>query len=468
MTIIQDYLKLTQELIDNYGEKSLVLMQVGSFFECYAILQKDGSYKGSLIKEFAEINDMTISKKNMCVGTNNVVMAGFGLPQLEKYIKKLQDNGFTIAVYTQDSPSKNTTRSLSCIYSPGTYFSQDSQEISNNITCIWIHYSKKNQICPEQITIGISNIDIFTGKSNIFEFSNEYQQTPGTYDYLEKFLSVYNPKETIIISNLTEDEINVIISFINLNSIQIHKILLNDNYCVKMTEEAKKCEQQKYQKLILNKYFKNQQFSIEDYFYTCIASQSLCFLLNFVEKHNPYLVEKIDVPKKEEYNDRLILANHSLKQLNIISDQRFVGKLSSIKDFLNNCVSIMGKREFNDILLNPITNEDLLNKQYEITQYIIDNKKWEIFRTQLNYITDIEKIKRKIIMNKFSPKDLTILYNNILVLKNLYKEIKKDKYLLCYFNEKICKDFENQTKIYEDFIKFSYNLIDFIKICLCF
>lgn len=453
MTIIQDYLKLTQELIDNYGEKSLVLMQVGSFFECYAILQKDGSYKGSLIKEFAEINDMTISKKNMCVGTNNVVMAGFGLPQLEKYIKKLQDNGFTIAVYTQDSPSKNTTRSLSCIYSPGTYFSQDSQEISNNITCIWIHYSKKNQICPEQITIGISNIDIFTGKSNIFEFSNEYQQTPGTYDYLEKFLSVYNPKETIIISNLTEDEINVIISFINLNSIQIHKIFLNDNYCVKMTEEAKKCEQQKYQNLILNKYFKNQQFAIEDYFYTCIASQSLCFLLNFVEKHNPYLVEKIDVPKKEEYNDRLILANHSLKQLNIISDQRFVGKLSSIKDFLNNCVSIMGKREFNYILLNPITNEDLLNKQYEITQYIIDNKKWEIFRTQLNYIRDIEKIKRKIIMNKFSPKDLTILYNNILVLKNLYKEIKKDKYLLCYFNEKICKDFENQTKIYEDFIK---------------
>ena len=205
MTIIQDYLKLTKELIDDYGEKSLVLMQVGSFFECYALLEKDGSYKGSLIKEFAEINDMTISKKNMCVGHNNVVMAGFGLPQLEKYIKKLQDKGFTVAVYTQDSPSKNTTRSLSWIYSPGTYFSQDSQEISNNITCIWIHYSKKNLICPEQITIGISNIDILTGKTNIFEFSNEYQLTPGIYDYLEKFLSVYNPKESIIISNLSDD-----------------------------------------------------------------------------------------------------------------------------------------------------------------------------------------------------------------------------------------------------------------------
>ena len=117
---------------------------------------------------------MIISKKNMCVGHNNVVMAGFGLPQLEKYIKKLQDNGFTVAVYTQHRPSKNTTRSLSCIYSPGTYFSQDSQEISNNITCIWIHYSKKNQICPEQITIGISNIDILTGKRE-FSISENLQ-----------------------------------------------------------------------------------------------------------------------------------------------------------------------------------------------------------------------------------------------------------------------------------------------------
>ena len=37
MTIIQDYLKL----INNYGEKSLVLMQVGSFFECNALLEND-------------------------------------------------------------------------------------------------------------------------------------------------------------------------------------------------------------------------------------------------------------------------------------------------------------------------------------------------------------------------------------------------------------------------------------------
>ena len=58
------------------------------------------------ISTFAEINDMTISRKNICVGNDRVVMAGFGLPQLEKYVRKMQDNGYTIPVYTQDTPSK--------------------------------------------------------------------------------------------------------------------------------------------------------------------------------------------------------------------------------------------------------------------------------------------------------------------------------------------------------------------------
>ena len=122
MTIVQDYLNYTEKWKKEYGEKTLVLIQVGSFFESYGLLDENNNIYGSSISEFADINDMTISRKNICVGKSKVVMAGFGLPQLEKYIKKLQEHGFTIPVYTQDTPSKNTTRSLNTIFSPGTYF----------------------------------------------------------------------------------------------------------------------------------------------------------------------------------------------------------------------------------------------------------------------------------------------------------------------------------------------------------
>ena len=462
MTIIENYLKLTEELKLEYGEKSLVLMQVGSFFECYALVQKDGSYFGSLIKEFAEINDMIISRKNVCVGGKNVVMAGFGLAQLEKYIKRLQENGFTIAVYTQDSPSKNTTRSLSCIYSPGTFFSPDISEISNNISCVWIHYSQKNKLCNEQICTGISNVDIYTGKTVIDEYSIDYQNTPTTYDKLEKFISVYNPKEIIIISNLSEEIINQIINFTNIKSLQIHKINLNKNIESNLLKEAKNCQSQKYQEAIMKKFYKNNFNFLEDYYYTCIANQSFCFLLNFIEKHNPHLVEKIDKPLKENHEDKLILANHSLKQLNIISDKRHNGNLGCVQDFLNNCITNIGRREFNYNLLNPTTNEDLLTESYNITEYILKKEKWKEIRTFLTEIKDIEKIKRKIIMNKITPKDFYFLNNNIIHLKKLYKNIKKDNTLIEYINKKISKNFEDMCENQEDFIQKKFN-IDKIK-----
>ena len=78
-------------------------MQVGSFFECYAMLEPDGSYSGSHIQEFATINDMSIAK-NICVGKNEIVMAGFGLGQLEKYVKNVI-HGYTVVVYSQDIQS---------------------------------------------------------------------------------------------------------------------------------------------------------------------------------------------------------------------------------------------------------------------------------------------------------------------------------------------------------------------------
>ena len=110
MTIVKEYLDLTKKWKGEYGENTLVLMQVGSFFEAYGLLDKNNEIYGSDILNFANINDMAVSRKNICVGNDKVVMAGFGLPQLEKYIKKMQENGYTIIVYTQDTQTKNTTR----------------------------------------------------------------------------------------------------------------------------------------------------------------------------------------------------------------------------------------------------------------------------------------------------------------------------------------------------------------------
>ena len=127
MTLAEDYFKYVEEFTASHGPKTIVLIQVGSFYEVYGILNNDGSntYKGALLKEFATINDMVIAPKNMCVGKEDIYMAGFGLPQLDKYVKRLLEHGYSVPVIVQDIQGKNTTRSLACIYSPGTYFNNN-------------------------------------------------------------------------------------------------------------------------------------------------------------------------------------------------------------------------------------------------------------------------------------------------------------------------------------------------------
>ena len=57
MTLVQDYLDLTKQYTSKYGVKTLLLMQVGAFFEVYALRDKMGHITGSQIEEFSRICD---------------------------------------------------------------------------------------------------------------------------------------------------------------------------------------------------------------------------------------------------------------------------------------------------------------------------------------------------------------------------------------------------------------------------
>ena len=47
MTLVQDYLDLTKQYTSKYGTKTLLLMQVGAFFEVYALRDIAGKISGS-------------------------------------------------------------------------------------------------------------------------------------------------------------------------------------------------------------------------------------------------------------------------------------------------------------------------------------------------------------------------------------------------------------------------------------
>ena len=465
MALIKEYFDLTKKYCNEYGEKTILLMQVGAFFEVYGILDKKTSnISGSQILEFSRICDLAVVEKNVCVGKDNVVMAGIKDMILEKNIKKIQEAGFTAVVYAQDENCKNTTRSLAGIFSPGTFFQEDSICLSNNITCIWVDlFENKFLFKGKFVVVGISNIDIYTGKTSIFQFKEPYINNPTTFDELERFISIYNPSEVIFISNLSDKEIDSIINYVDIKCSLIHKINTalqtpdkKDNLS---TIRSKNCEKQTYQREILNKFYKIDDFDVffQNFNENNIACQSFCFLLDFVYQHNPHLVNKICEPIFENCTDRLILANHSLKQLNVIDDNNYSGKYSSVSKMLNECLTPMGKRKFLYNFLNPTTNIEYLQREYNITEHLMDNNsKYHTFLKQkLSEIKDISKWERQIFLKKISPKSFCTLFKNILIIRDIYDTVIQDDIITKYLSI-----YESNVNSIRDFCNLLLNFID--------
>ena len=474
MSIVQDYLDLTKKYKAIYGEQTLVLMEVGSFFEVYALANAVGpnavgpnavgpnavgpnavgpnavdakpnanavgpnpTYIGSNIEDFAKMNDMIIAKKpNVLVNKLPVVMAGMGTAHADKYIQKLQEHGYTIVIYKQDMQNK-TVRSLAEIISPGTYFpsENDSIGLSNNVMCIWLHKSKMTKTMPSQLTIGLGNIDIFTGKTALFQFQvNHSSHSSSTYDELERYIAAYNPSECLIVSNIEERLVHEIVGYVGLEYTKIHKVFLDLIEANAMETFAKNAEKQIYQIAILKKFFPHLSAFHEMFPTHAIAIQSFCFLLDFVDQHNPNLVKKLTDPVFENYTDRLILSNHSLSQLNIIDDTRHTGKCRSVSSLLNNCVTTMGQRQFMYNLHYPITKPMTLQASYDITEHLLH--KGEAYflsiRQHLNAMTDLEKFTRKIVTRKLMPKNFTALDEDLTRLTTLYRQLEGDDVLKAY------------------------------------
>jgi len=419
-------------------------MQVGSFFEVYAKNNKNtNTISGSKINDFSQICELNVVEKNVCVGTDDILMAGFKDIMIEKYLRKIQDAGFTAVVYTQDEAAKNTTRSCAGIFSPGTYFSNESQSLTNNITCIWVDLIENKVFMKgKYVVVGIANIDIFTGKTSIFQFKEAYLNNPTTYDELERFISIYNPSEVIFISNLPdENEMDYIISYAGIQCNLIHKICTTtNNHDVKTQKviRVNNCEKQTYQKEILNKFYKIDDFDVffQNFYNNNIAAQSFCYLLDFVYQHNPHLVNKIAEPIFENCSDRLILANHSLKQLNVIDDSTYNGKYSSVLKMLNICLTPMGRRKFAYKFLNPTTNVEYLQREYDITEYFMtylsDDNYNSFLKSNLSCIKDISKNERQIFLKKITPKSFFTLYNNIVLISKIYENISLDPKIMQY------------------------------------
>lgn len=452
--IISDYINLTKEYQSKYGKKTVLLMMVGVFYEIYGLRKKQDSqiYKSEIV-DVSQVCNLNIASKTTTYENEQVVMAGFRDYTLDKYLRILTDEGYTTVVYVQEKDGKIINRKLQAIYSQGTFISEEtdqSSQITNNIMCIWIDRitSAKHDI----LIIGVSTVNIFTGKSTIFEYQTQYSMNPTTFDELERYVSTYSPSEVIFISNFQESDVNSILQYSGMHSKtqHIHILYTKDG----TNEKVQNCAKQKYIHHILGQFYGEEAFSVCAEFNTHImAVQSFCYLLNFIQEHNPNLVRNIGLPDFDNKSDRLILANHTLKQLNIIDDKsndgKSCGQLSSVLSFLNRCTTSMGKRLFQAQLLNPTFSEIWLNKEYQMIESILTLDKSILgnFRKQMGKICDIDKVCRQLIVRKISVQSIYRLYDSLHEIQQLNMCLYENKDIVEYLGQTTNQSVESIDKL---------------------
>lgn len=439
--ITSEYLQYTEKHKQEYGKNIIVLLKVGAFFEMYGLKDEDNQIIGSDVEIVCNICDLQLSERsNMFHKKMPVLIAGFRDYCLDKYVEKITNNNYTCFVYDQFEENKKFYRKLTNVFSPGTYFNINENQLQNITMVIWYEL-----INNKQIIFGISHINIITGQTYLCEYIENYSKTPTILDNLERYLSIYNPCEIICITNLSIHENTNLINMMNIQTQNVRTIYLtktsddtssssaNGN---KFTLQANNCSKQIYIKEIIQNIFQPHDYNsfIHNYLEYTYGLQAFTFLCNWISQHNEYLLDKISPPLLETSNETMQLANHSLTQLNVINNNK--NKLSSLSSFLNNCLTPMGKREFVNILVHPITNIEKLNYEYNYCEYIIQNETLiSETRNHLKSICDLEKLQRQIFLNKITPRNVHQIYKNVKTCLELWEYVNVHHKELCvYFN----------------------------------
>ena len=257
--LIDDYLDYQKQYEKKYGPKTIILMQVGSFFEAYAIDNEHEKTNCDNLNFICDIMNIQISKKNKSVlevSRSNPYMAGFPTLAIDKFIQILLNNKFTVVLIEQVTPPPEPERKITNIYSPGTNICYGLNEESSNLVSVYIEGIKRIKDYKTNISVGMSVIDLSTGKSIIYETHAEASDNNHALDEVYRFINTHNPKEIILnVKDLGMSK-EKLYTYLEINDRTVHY----DNFDEKIIKL-------KYQKEFLNRIYKKcGLLSVHEYF----------------------------------------------------------------------------------------------------------------------------------------------------------------------------------------------------------
>jgi DNA mismatch repair ATPase MutS len=225
--------------------------------------------------------DKTKSEENY----SNPRMAGFPSAALDKFINIILDNNYTVVVVEQVTPPPKPERKVTKILSPGTNYN-NSKTSTANVMSIYIEKTGKNEIC-----IGVSIIDVITGKNLVFETQSRKDDKDYGYEEIFRMIQVHNPTELLINVKNTGMTREEIISYFEIDNISCHINIENSHIKKKDNIEMKNSQMENLEienSEKQNSEIENSNTDIENYY----KIDKNCFNLSYQKK----FLEKIFKP----------------------------------------------------------------------------------------------------------------------------------------------------------------------------
>ena len=434
---VKDYFKIHNFYANIYGEdKTIILMQVGSFHEAYC-----NDERGLDLVTLAQKLDVVCTKKNgnKELSDSNPRMMGFPIHVTHNFIEKLINLNFTVILIDQTTEPPEPKREITGIYSPATYLEKNN---SKNCNLVSIVIDKTKTKTTDQLCIGISSYDLATGNGYIFETYSTSNDELFALDETLRFLEVIKPREVLLVNKIKEPIANMkpneLIQYLQLDEKIIFSIKIENH------------EKIKYQERILESIFPNENnlsiFENLNLSFYNLSRLSLVILLDYCSCHQSFILNKLKKPVNFTSDKFLYYGNKALDQLDVFVKNPGEKGLFNI---INNTKSALGNRYLLNSLSKPLIDKDELETRYNSIETILKNKHETYLENFLEDIYDIERLHRRIDMGNLHPYELNHMYISFYQIEKLLSYLDAKKLNILHDNS-----FSNLIKNIKNFINY--------------
>lgn len=367
---------------------ALMLFRCGDFYETY----------GEDAVESARILGITLTRRNNGGNGDSIEMAGFPHHALDTYLPKLIRAGKRVAICDQlEDPKKKreaikgkkglsamdkmVKRGITELVTPGVAMSDNVLNYKENNFLAAIHFGKGS--------CGVSFLDISTG---------EFLTGEGTFDYVEKLLGNFQPKEVLFDRAKKQD----------------FERYFGTRLCTFEMDDWVFTDQTARQKLLKHFGTKNLKgFGVDHLNNGVVAAGAI---LQYLEITQHTQINHITSLARIEEDKYVRMDRFTIRSLELIAPMNEDG--SSLLNVIDNTITPMGGRMLRRWMVFPLKDEKPINERLDVVDYLFREPDFrECINEQFHRIGDLERIISKVAVGRVSPREVVQLKNALMAIQ---------------------------------------------------